>query len=401
LTERERYLVTAAYHSVVTGNRDLQIQAYRTVLDQYPDDTYALNNLGVIYGELRDFDRSADLYGQALDVDPTTRLYYSNLSSTLGKLKMWDTAAFVSDLFAERFPANPEVKLSGVLLAALKEDYDSAQILVEGLLADQRGTVFWEAIAYEWWGHLDALQGRLGDARRRWQRAFDLTTGRDVGGAYLQRTARRAVVERLLLADADRALGLIDEALERYPMDELVQLDRPYGEVAFALAACGAPARATVLLDEYYATPEADHSETAERWAVGARGVVALVEERYDDAIASLREFDEGNACATCAYPWLAQAYDRTGQADSALALYERFVDLPSYDLWYDGGHLGPAFNRMGELYEARGENQHAIDHYTNLVELWDKADPEFQPWVDEARRAVERLTAEPREVRR
>ena len=61
LTERERYLVTAAYHSVVTGNRDQQISAYRTVLDMYPDDNIALNNLGVIYGQLRDFQRSSDL----------------------------------------------------------------------------------------------------------------------------------------------------------------------------------------------------------------------------------------------------------------------------------------------------------------------------------------------------
>ena len=33
LTDRERYIVTAAYHAVVTGNVDQQISAYRTVLD--------------------------------------------------------------------------------------------------------------------------------------------------------------------------------------------------------------------------------------------------------------------------------------------------------------------------------------------------------------------------------
>jgi Flp pilus assembly protein TadD len=55
LTERERYLVTAAYHSVVTGDRDQMISAYRTVLDLHPHDHYALNNLGVIYGDLRDY----------------------------------------------------------------------------------------------------------------------------------------------------------------------------------------------------------------------------------------------------------------------------------------------------------------------------------------------------------
>ena len=33
LTEREKYLVIAAYHAVVTGNTDQQISAYRNVLD--------------------------------------------------------------------------------------------------------------------------------------------------------------------------------------------------------------------------------------------------------------------------------------------------------------------------------------------------------------------------------
>jgi hypothetical protein len=87
LTDRERYLVIAAYHSVVTGNKDQQISAYRTVLDMYPDETIALNNLGVIYGRLRDFQRASDYYGRALEVDPTLRLHFSNLSGALARQK--------------------------------------------------------------------------------------------------------------------------------------------------------------------------------------------------------------------------------------------------------------------------------------------------------------------------
>jgi tetratricopeptide (TPR) repeat protein len=260
LTERERYLVTAAYHSVVTGIRDQVISAYRTVLDMYPDDTYALNNLGVIYGQLRDFGRAADLYGRALDVDPTSRLYYSNLSGSLARQKQWDTATVIAELFQERFPANPEVKLAFLFNAAYQKNYDSVEVLAQGLLDDQRGTVFWEAIAYEWWGHLDAAQGRLTSARRRWQRAFEITSERGVWGAYLLRMARRAIVERLLLDDPNRALEQLDDALALHPLAELTPLDRPYGHLAFAYAASGRPEQARSLLDEYDATPDADHS---------------------------------------------------------------------------------------------------------------------------------------------
>jgi len=393
LTERERYLVTAAYHSVVTGNRDQVIAAYRNVLDLYPDDTYALNNLGVIYTELRDFDRASDLYGQALAVDPTSRLYYSNLSGSLSQQKRFDSAAVIAELFQERFPMNPEVKLAFVLNAAYQKNYDSAQVLIPALLADQRGTVFWEAIAYEWWGHLDALQGEIGSARDRWARAFELSMDRGVRGTYLLRMSRRAVVERLLLDDPAGAQRLLDDALARFPLGELRPLDRPYDHLAFAYAACGNPERAKALLAEFEATPEADHAKEAEQWAEGARGVIALDEDRAEDALAAFRRFDDGNACATCAYPWLARAYERLGREDSVRVNYERFVDLPSDALWYDAGYLAPAYLRLGEIYEGRGEADVAADYYRRFLSIWHDADPVFQPWIDHARSALDRLT--------
>ncbi len=395
LTERERYIVTAAYHTVVTGNRDQQISAYRTVLDLYPDDTYALNNLGVIYGQLRDFSRAAGLYGQALAVDPTLRLHYSNLSGSLARQKQWDTARVIAELFEERFPTNPEVKLAYVLNAAYEKNFDSAQALVEGLLGDQRGTVFWEAIAYEWWGHLDALQGKLVAARRHWQRAFDISSERGVYGAYLMRMARRAIVERLLLDDPDRAVQLLDDALAQHPLEDMPALDRPYSRLAFAYAAAGRPDRAAALLADFAANDEADHSANAELWVAGARGVIALDEGRNQDAVVAFRQFDDGNECATCAYPWLARAYDRLGEEDSVRVLYERFVDMPSADLWYDGGHLALSYERLGEAYEHRGQTDKAIEYYNRLVTLWDDADPELQSWVDAARGALARLTEE------
>jgi tetratricopeptide (TPR) repeat protein len=377
---------------VVTGNRDQQIAAYRNVLDLYPDDTYALNNLGVIYTQLRDFPRAADLYGQALAVDPTLRMYYSNLSGSLSRQKLWDSAAVIAELFQERFPTNPEVKMAFIFNAAYRKQYDSAQALIPGLLADQRGTVFWEAIAFEWWGHLDALQGHLEAARDRWDHAFELSMDRGVRGTYLLRMSRRAVVERLLLDDPAGAQRLLDDALALFPLEDLVPLDRPYPNLAFAYATCGNPEKARELLAEFEATPEADHAEAAEHWAEGAQGVIALDEEQPEEALTAFRRFDDGIACPTCAYPWLAKAYEQLGQEDSVRVNLERFVDLPSDAVWYDGGHLAPAYFRLGEIYEDRGEAEAAADYYRQFLSLWEKADPVFQPWIERARSAMEGL---------
>jgi tetratricopeptide (TPR) repeat protein len=395
LTDRERYLVIAAYHMIVTGNVDEQIANYRNVLDRYPDDTYSLTNMGVIYSQLRDFPRAAEYARRAIAVDSTQPNNYENLVETLGRMSMFDSADAVARHFERRFPTNPEVKLSYLINEAMRQDYDSAAVLTEGLLADQRGTVYWEAIAYEWWGHLDALRGQLRSARNRWAQAFHLTEARGLEGTYLERTARRALAERMLLDDPAVGRRLLDEALARYPLESLTPLDRPYGFLAMAYAAAGQTRRAQALIDEYARTEAADHGQEAERWAQGARGVIALEEERPDDAIVAFRKFDDGNACATCAAPWLARAYEQVENQDSVRVLYERFVGLPSSDVWYDDAHLAHAYLRLGELYEERGDGEKALGAYDHLQRLLHAADPEMEPMRVRAEQAIARLRSD------
>jgi tetratricopeptide (TPR) repeat protein len=397
LTDRERYIVMAAYHAVVTGNVDQQISAYRNVLDRYPDDIYALNNLGVIYGQLRDYPRGSDYYRSALDVDSTNRLHFSNLASSLASQRLFDSADVIAHRFANRFPDNPEVKLAFVINRAMRQDYDSAAVLVEGLLADQRGTVFWEGIAYEWWGHLDALRGQITSAQRRWVDAFRLTETRGLEGTYLTRTARRSMVENMLLGDPQRGGRLLDAAIARFPLESLNPLDRPYGHLAMAYAAAGQVEQARTLLTEYDRTPDADHGTDAELWADGARGVIALADGRTQDAITAFREFDTANACGTCATPWLARAFDMAGQTDSVVASFTRFVDQPSSALWYDAAHAAHAYERLGEIWEERGDPQKAAQYYARLLSIMKEPDPELRPRVNDARSALQRLTGERR----
>ncbi len=397
LTDRERYLVTAAYHMIVTGDRDEQIANYRNVLDRYPDDTYSLTNLGVIYSELRDFPRAAEYGRRGIAVDSTEPNSYENLVEALGRQSAFDSADAVARHFAQRFPTNPDVKLSFLINEAMRRNYDSASVLVDGLLKDQRGTVYWEALAYEWWGHLDALRGKVASARLHWKDAFRLTEKRGLEGTYLERTARRALTERLLLDDPAAGRRLLDDAMARFPLAKLAPTDRPYGFLAMAYAAAGEPATASALVQEYDRTADADHGSEAERWVHGARGVIALDASRTDEAIGEFRKYDDGLACATCAWPWLALAYDRAGNKDSVRVIYERFVNLPSADVWYDDAHLAQAYLRLGQLYEERSDVAKAVDYYGRLTKMLHDADPELQPLVRNAQAAINRLTSEGR----
>ena len=47
---------------------------------------------------------------------------------------------------------------------------------------------------------------------------------------------------------------------------------------------------------------------------------------------------------------------------------------------------------RRARAYEQLGEDEKAIVAYAFFVEAWKDADPELQPWVQEARDALVRL---------
>jgi hypothetical protein len=101
-----------------------------------------------------------------------------------------------------------------------------------------------------------------------------------------------------------------------------------------------------------------------------------------------------------CYYEKLTEArlLNALGQARQAGAVLDRWV-------WSGGGHFlgplagGPLFV-LGVLERARiaedlGERQKAVDSYQFVVDVWRHADPELEPYVREARAALQRLAAE------
>jgi hypothetical protein len=120
-------------------------------------------------------------------------------------------------------------------------------------------------------------------------------------------------------------------------------------------------------------------------------------------------------------------AYESLARGDSAQAL-ARFVALPDticrcvYDqivksqlllsrgqeqeaLAVFNGHEAPFLSparplwqlQRGRAAERVGQRDRAIDDYQFVVGMWRHADPELQPYVQEAKSALARLTAEPK----
>ena len=85
-------------------------------------------------------------------------------------------------------------------------------------------------------------------------------------------------------------------------------------------------------------------------------------------------------------------AYQGLGQADSAIASYERFLDLSDPVPDMDGVFRAQVLQRLGELYEGKGDKAKAIDYYNRFTQLWAAADATLQPRVREIRDRITKL---------
>ena len=159
----------------------------------------------------------------------------------------------------------------------------------------------------------------------------------------------------------------------------------------------GRPDSARHFLAEYEAAvPEA--VRRSEPFRHGAAAEIAFAEGRVQDAIKGYRAWYDEDSCAVCGLYLLGRAYERAGEPDSALAVYERAVTTPGYARAFEeSATLGPTYRRLGELYEERGQLDKAREYYGRFVDLWKNADSELQPMVREVRGRLARLSQEGR----
>ena len=282
-------------------------------------------------------------------------------------------------------------------MASNEGDFDRALAVFDEIFGGGTPSVFPR-------GHGDVAAiygalGRLEDARRRADIASAIT--RDNAPAEFWKDAiQRAWLDILVVGRSDAAIAVLDDAETDVPLRALAVLDRPYAELAEILARAGAPARARSLLAEADSVISPELMSIVARDIARAEGEVALAEGRVDDAIAAFRRSDTG-MCEICPLLGLAGAYSAAGQADSAIAVYTRYVETPFPDRYASyaypfGPAIGPSLERLGQLHDEQGNLQEASRYHAQFVELWAGADPELQPRV---RRAQARLEAILREI--
>jgi tetratricopeptide (TPR) repeat protein/tRNA A-37 threonylcarbamoyl transferase component Bud32 len=404
LTELEREHTRAIYYYAVTGEYEQAVAIYRDLARRYPHDSLAANNLAVAYYVLHQNVLAESIWRARLDtIHPWTPGGQLNLATGLVALGRRAEAARMVEQAGRLFPDAGGVGWYRERLAFTADDYTTADSLGRELLQRYGDTPWDKAADNRDLAGIALARGRLTEAERYLRAAMAVNADAGQAPEYLREAAFLGYVDIWFRGHPALGLRTIEAALHQYPLQSIKPLERPYLILAVAYASAGRPEQARSLLSEYEATVDPvlrRIDEPTRRWAWGH---VAMAEGRLADAIAQFQAYAPApRGCLPCGQTALAQAYDRSGNTDSSIAVYERYLATPSLyrldekiTLADDPTQLAPACKRLGELYEARGDTARARRQYTRFVKLWRDADPELRPAVVEVQQRLQHLGGE------
>jgi eukaryotic-like serine/threonine-protein kinase len=395
LTDRERYMTQGTYYSHAADDPDRATASYRALLDLYPRETGALNNLAVILGSRGDRAGAAELYERALAVDPSMSIYHSNLLVQLVGLGQWERAQEVLDGFMTRFGDRPS---SGAVAAGFhtsRGDFDRAEHYYREMLSHPRAGIQERMGGEVGLARIALIRGRVEESARHRARSEDLQ--QQMGWEIApQRIAFDGVrITAVVLADTVRALAQFDSlVIPAGSLPDEAGAEGAHLEIASFLLALGETERGRGFIRRWDALELPP--ETREGFRDLRRNIDAQLATAVGDtasALAHYRRLNEEPTCQGCMAHSIAEIHDEAGDVAGAIAAYEAYLTRPWYDrLQADAFLLPRTHERLAALYESRGDTANARRHLERFVELWADADPPLQPRVAEARRRLEAL---------
>ena len=428
MTERERLLTEGTFWADggidVFADEEKAKAAYRDVLEKWPNDLTALNNLA---NELGNYGSEAQeamvLYRRALDIEEgeVFRQNVLRLQASTGDLEGFnETARIMRSLY----PDNGTVFVLRRTIAFSMDSLDAAMewdAKLDSLLLhdDNEFTV----PSFDQERQILLAQGKFDEARdrqiefnkspareelmrlmnptREWddttraiqmlwpevtsaQRIFELTGDRERFDRIIEQMrvwapdfrSERTVED--FLTDEGKISGIAPAAI-----DDAARLD---GDLDKAVRFVNA-VDSLVAAGHEYISPFVEESMDVARHAV--LGMTSDDPTPHVAAIESVLDVDDRRFFNDV----IGQIWDHSGETDKAIEAYTRFVSGFDFSaLSEDRGRVAKIHFRLGELHEQQGNLDQAIHHYQKMVDRWKDADAILQPQVEEARRRIDQL---------
>jgi len=399
LTERERYLATAYYHAMVTLDLEGQIQAYRAVLDRFPDDRTASNNIAIALMARGRLDQAVAAMERAATGAAASASARSNLPGYLALAGRTQEAEDALVTLATQHPDRQFWVAFGRLLIRTSEADGSGVVeAARSFLASPEVQGAWRAAGLGGMGAGYFQMGRIGEAREALEQGTREMKDLGVWNQVLEMAVFKSWLNHHLEIPPSREE--LDGRREEFNrlLDSIPPLARPYYLVIPAMAVRGDDLGVQGLLGRWQGdgVPSAGSPVFQETRRV-AEGLL-LREDDPARALETLNGVARSVECPICSV-WerglLAQELGRLEEAGEHFTTamtggIDQFMAVSVYRVM--------AHRKLGQVYEALGDPAKAAEHYTTFAEKWADADPEHQPWVREARERAAALSEATRE---
>jgi len=385
VSEREKYYISCAYFTLVTGELEKAIQQYEVWIHDYPRDYVAATNLGVNYFTLGQFERAAAVTREALRLEPASILGYNNLGVAYFSMNRLDEAKSALDEALARKLDGPYLRQSIYYLDFLRKD----AVGMQQQLAWGMGKPGAEDILLSAESDTQADYGRLRKARQLSAQAAESAKRNDSKETAAFWQANEALRE-VEFGNPAAALKQAREALALAPGRDVKV------EAALALARGGDVTTAGKLVAALSQEFPLD-TLMQNYWLPTVRATIEL--QRHDSAkaigilhatlpyeLADPPPFSTGTM-----YPvyLCGEAYRAASNGGLAAAEFQKILDHPGVIVNFPLSalsHLG-----LGRARALSGDTAGARTAYQDFFALWRDADPDI-PILKEAKAEYSKL---------
>lgn len=384
VSERERFAIEALYYLGVTGELDKAAQTYELWQQTYPRDPAAYVNLGVIFGQLGNWERALAEFREALEMEPDNEVNYANLGSTYIALDRVDEAEGVYKQ-AEGRKLEGELLISSRYISAFLKGDAAKMTQLSSMAMGKPGA---EDLLLGIQADTEARQGKLKNARELTQRAMDSARHNDAketAASYQVEAALREVESGRREVARTEAIA----ALKLAPNRDV----RAVG--ALVLARLGDMKGAEKLSAEIDKTFPLD-TLVQRYWLPTIRAAVALERKDPNQAIELVREAKGIELGTPTNFPLFlcpvyvrGEAYLALHDGNRAAGEFQKFIDHPGLVSTFPWGALA----RLGlaRAYALQGDTVKARAGYQDFLALWKDADPDV-PVLLQAKAEYSRL---------
>ncbi len=429
LPARERYFIEGDFYSYSEKTYDKAIDAYKKLLELYPDDHSGNHNLATKYSDRGEIQKAIDHYEINRKSGNMSLLGYGNLASVYRQVDSYDKAREVLKEALQKYPdkAVAHANLSLHYRMAGKYELALAEINKAFALKPAEGTPAYRIN----FGRRAAIHFYTDDLAKAAEDYLNLQKQKAPQALYLgsigmvnlnllrgKFEGTKDILRPLMDMGKQGGLSwLVSEISLKF-----AYIDLRKGDLQEALKDCdiaeeyalkaedpGRQRRALHLKGLTYvrmnakdeALKTADELKTLVRDSQNPKnmhffrhlvGMVELKQKNYASAIESFQEAlslqtsDPHDKLAGIIES-LAMAYYASGDIDKAQAEYERIVSSSSGRYQF-GDIYAMSFYALGKIYEQKGWKGKALEQYEKFLDLWKDADPGFRE-VDDAKKRL------------